>query len=310
MPSILSSDLPSILSSDLPSVLSSDLPSVLSSVLPSVLSSDLPSVLSSDLPSVLSSEIPSVVSQVCSYGLVTIMSTPDPTTVTTTVIGTSTAATCPSATPMPYVSNGIEIDFACDTDYAGGDLAYTQVDTLQECADACVSNSQCLGFSYQGVGCYLKSSITASPNVDDGVTGGKVVSGRTASSSTTTTQAAVNKARNLRRDTSSFQPIDLDDARDLMTDQAHVTSAIAQVMSNGAAVESSIATLQGDSVMASEASSFSVLAASLSGVASNDVSSATATGGVSHMVTAPDGLFVFSVSLTIALGSLGLALAL
>ena len=109
----------------------------------------------------------------------------------------------------------------------------------------------------------------------------------------------------------SPQLIDLDDARELMEDQAHVTSALARVMSNGASVQSGIATLQGDSVMAAGASKFSILASSLSTGVSGDVQHLNrATGGASHMVSAPDGLVVFSFSLTIALGCLGLALAL
>lgn len=81
----------------------------------------------------------------------------------TTIFARDTTLTCQgksSSDPtFTFTTPGGTYDILCGSDYSGGDIGSTEVDTFEECLLACDATSGCIDVSYQGVGCYFKGTL-------------------------------------------------------------------------------------------------------------------------------------------------------
>ena len=83
----------------------------------------------------------------------------------------------PSTTPTPrtlnptclnkeddgkaFVADNVHWKIECDTDYWGGDIAASTLDTFEKCIKACDALTGCVSVQYVGDQCYQKGSIAA-----------------------------------------------------------------------------------------------------------------------------------------------------
>jgi hypothetical protein len=72
-----------------------------------------------------------------------------------------TTVTCPQDDKCTYVSNSVQLQVNCATDYYGGDLQLVQTSTLAACIKACAATSGCAAASYVNQNCYMKSTLNA-----------------------------------------------------------------------------------------------------------------------------------------------------
>lgn len=105
----------------------------------------------------------------------------------TTSSGATASATniaCPGSNSTTYISGGLSFIIECGIDHTGGDFKSTSTSNLQQCIDACAAESECVVVSFQGSGCYMKSSVQAP--VYNAVNGARLVASTSSSTSVVT----------------------------------------------------------------------------------------------------------------------------
>ncbi|KAF2207740.1 hypothetical protein CERZMDRAFT_88216 [Cercospora zeae-maydis SCOH1-5] len=88
----------------------------------------------------------------------------------------SSTVRCPSSNDTTYVSNSKSFVVECGIDHSGGNLDTVDAVDLVDCIDSCAESNQCVGATFLGAACYLKS-IWSDPIFSNGeVAGGRLVS--------------------------------------------------------------------------------------------------------------------------------------
>ena len=98
------------------------------------------------------------------------------TTSASTPTSTSSALRCPGSNSTTYTNNGKSFLIQCGIDYSGGNIDTLDASNLTYCINSCATTDKCIGATFLGAACYLKSTLSDPVYSNSEVAGGKLVS--------------------------------------------------------------------------------------------------------------------------------------